>query len=351
MLTIVDDRYEHQWTFPRSFHVSPFNDRSGYYQVSLIDPLVSSSYSIKIRLLQEDRRKKLVATLEGWGEPLTESAILQAALLYPFSLLLTSARILYQAFILHYFKKLNVFARPELHAGQHQSDNPVHPEAAIGSIHWQQPSSTQVFLRQQFESALRQRVLAQQEPIEVIIRPADFTQPTTHISNATNATESAVLTFHSYSAFEVLFVVPTFEKALQLGSVQGTLEVQNPTLFKELLDHHSSATPDLNLVQAACGKIRKIHHRWLSGEHPLYREPDWVAGVASWTLLGTLLRITSVDALSYYLSKLLRAEFVENGSPWQVWDRVKKTQSMGSTVRPRSCIAVTGMKQTETTDY
>ncbi|KAI9601221.1 hypothetical protein H4Q26_001030 [Puccinia striiformis f. sp. tritici PST-130] len=35
--------FDHQWVIPRAFHVSPFNDRTGTYQISLSDPFATQS--------------------------------------------------------------------------------------------------------------------------------------------------------------------------------------------------------------------------------------------------------------------------------------------------------------------
>ena len=42
--------YDHQWTFRRRFHVSPFNDRSGFYTVSVKSP----GHPLRFRVPDQD---------------------------------------------------------------------------------------------------------------------------------------------------------------------------------------------------------------------------------------------------------------------------------------------------------
>ncbi|SNX86301.1 uncharacterized protein MEPE_05010 [Melanopsichium pennsylvanicum] len=149
--------YGHQWTFPRSFHVSPFNDRGGFYRLFLRNPFTSRSDSfdlgIKLLLLveadddlqssssslSEVKRKpklvkKLMATLDSISpqavkagsssslsaytgrcvRPLSPATLYAAILRQPWDLFLTFARILWEAGKLHFRKRLDAFGRPEM---------------------------------------------------------------------------------------------------------------------------------------------------------------------------------------------------------------------------------------------
>ncbi|EST09052.1 Protein of unknown function DUF1365 [Kalmanozyma brasiliensis GHG001] len=124
--------YAHQWTFPRSFHVSPFNDRGGFYRLFLRHPLPtsSSSFDLGIRLLllvESDStppklEKKLMATLDSLPpskngrsvRPLSPATLTAALLRQPLDLFLTFIRILWQAGKLHFAKKLDAFGRPDM---------------------------------------------------------------------------------------------------------------------------------------------------------------------------------------------------------------------------------------------
>ncbi|KAJ4488153.1 hypothetical protein J3R30DRAFT_900291 [Lentinula aciculospora] len=129
--------YDFSWTFPRAFHVSPFNDRKGWYTVSIKlpqfrDPGTGNEgnpkpvVSIQLREPEETPasgvpgKTKLTATLRATRAlPLPSARNLLFTLIsYPLELFLSMPRILYQAGILHYVKgdeqsDLKVYIRPE----------------------------------------------------------------------------------------------------------------------------------------------------------------------------------------------------------------------------------------------
>ncbi|KAG8730841.1 hypothetical protein FRC10_002319 [Ceratobasidium sp. 414] len=202
--------YEHQWTFPRQFHVSPFNDRSGHYVCSVVMPShpppsdasesapVTTSpprpiINLHVVTAPPSSQLKLTALLRPvTSEPLTARTLLGAIVLPPFSslrsqdsspspspaswpslplgaaLLLTAFRIVYHAARLHYQRGLAVFARPEPTAGAGREWveqalggvwNDVQPAASpredgsvvCGGIGWQTESLTERWARERFE--------------------------------------------------------------------------------------------------------------------------------------------------------------------------------------------------------
>ncbi|PAV15777.1 hypothetical protein PNOK_0863500 [Pyrrhoderma noxium] len=147
----VPPRYDHAWTFPRQFHVSPFNDRSGFYSCSIVEPphppfnISSLQFTsldkidpkflpaIRIQMytpglpdssesslpLSSDteglsKQLKLTATFRPTSaKPLTPQSVLRAISLEPFTLALTFIRIGHQAILLHYKRRLDTYVRPE----------------------------------------------------------------------------------------------------------------------------------------------------------------------------------------------------------------------------------------------
>lgn len=122
--------HHHRWTFPRSFHVSPFNNRAGYYRLEIQDPFYRSSvtpclnanvnprFKVTLNLLTTSKEPKLYAVLMNHPTqqpgPITLRNILVKVLWkQPLSLLMTTPRILAQAWTLHYRKGLVVYPRPE----------------------------------------------------------------------------------------------------------------------------------------------------------------------------------------------------------------------------------------------
>jgi cyclopropane-fatty-acyl-phospholipid synthase len=94
---------------PKTFHVSPFNDMQGWYEFRF-SPLGDTA-SIQIDLWREDR-PWMMAELRGRARPLTSGTLARTLARYPFTTALTMPRILAQAAVLHFRKRLPVFRRP-----------------------------------------------------------------------------------------------------------------------------------------------------------------------------------------------------------------------------------------------
>ncbi|KAK3900921.1 hypothetical protein C8A05DRAFT_16833 [Staphylotrichum tortipilum] len=109
--------FKHSW--PKDFHVSPFNSRKGCYTLTTTDPLSSpSSPRITITLCSSKVYPKLVASLTPTSaaiDPatLTPSQKLRFLLSWWWVGFLTYPRILYQAAQLYFRRRLGVWYRPE----------------------------------------------------------------------------------------------------------------------------------------------------------------------------------------------------------------------------------------------
>lgn len=164
--------YQHQWTFERSFHVSPFNDRGGFYCLMMNELFQPSKDQEQIEQNNEEQKdrtsrneveqpeigirllllvnpdegpsttstspsfsspsslhpklqKKLIATLNSHPSssrlaptPLSALSISTSLLRQPLDLFLTTFRILWEAGKLHFVKKLDAFGRPDMMEGQ-----------------------------------------------------------------------------------------------------------------------------------------------------------------------------------------------------------------------------------------
>ncbi len=95
---------------PKAFHVSPFNDMNGYYAFTFSAP--GDEMHITIRLVR-DNAAVMDAAVWGKGGPLTARTLWMTLLAHPFTAAMTMPRIIRQAAILHYRKKVPVFKRPE----------------------------------------------------------------------------------------------------------------------------------------------------------------------------------------------------------------------------------------------
>ncbi len=99
----------------KQFHVSPFNNMEGRYAFSFSAP--GDEMRITIRLTR-DGVTVMDAAVWGCGKPLTTGHLWKTLLVHPFTTAMTMPRIIWQAAILHYGRKLPVFKRPE-------PDNPM----------------------------------------------------------------------------------------------------------------------------------------------------------------------------------------------------------------------------------
>lgn len=102
-------------TFPlecqhnKQFHVSPFNTMDGHYEFTFSAP--DEDLSIDIKLVRGGE-VVLDAALWGKGKELTTGTLWKTVLRHPFTAALTMPRILWQAALLHFKKKLPVFKKP-----------------------------------------------------------------------------------------------------------------------------------------------------------------------------------------------------------------------------------------------
>ena len=92
------------------FHVSPFLERKGYYSFKF--SLKKENYHIAINYFDESGKKKLLTSLTGTTEPLTEKSALRAFWCHPLITLKTIFLIHYQALKLC-FKGIRYFKKPK----------------------------------------------------------------------------------------------------------------------------------------------------------------------------------------------------------------------------------------------
>lgn len=104
----------------KGFHVSPFNNMDGHYAFTFSEP--ADRLEIRIKLIR-DGETVMDAAMWGDGSAFTTSNLWKTVLAHPFTAALTMPRIIWQAAVLHYKKKMPVIRKPE----------PVSPNTIIGS--------------------------------------------------------------------------------------------------------------------------------------------------------------------------------------------------------------------------
>ncbi|KAJ3119938.1 hypothetical protein HK098_005002 [Nowakowskiella sp. JEL0407] len=105
----------------RRFHVSPFNHRAGTYEIHVGDLSKSLNILFIIKEYIEDLssittatipEKHLIAKMTGKSYDLSTLRLIYLMIAYPITSLLVVPRIMYEAWILAYRKKLKIYQRP-----------------------------------------------------------------------------------------------------------------------------------------------------------------------------------------------------------------------------------------------
>ncbi|KAG8908917.1 hypothetical protein FRB99_000020 [Tulasnella sp. 403] len=397
-------KFDHVWVFLRQFHVSPFNDRSGFYRCSLnaIPPPSRSSDSepprpmVLLEMLTSDpeRRVKLVASIFAQASQRLDARSLRSTLLrYPFSLLLTALRITYQASILHFSKRLDVYPRPEpvaqlCYAGDPLGDdnNPAErkddngADCVAGSIGWQKEGSLERWARNTVEAYIRHKVdelgvavtLTCTNPLvpSKAFYPTDATahskeldQECLSTSNEDCSTRSTVRTpttqsldirSRSPAFFTLLVMAPSSLHALLLGcEAEKAFSVNDRELFLSVFPSmaypkswHSTATCSYpSLLIYLTQKLRLSLLEPPESLLPLipnltygrYANPvDELGGLTLFPLVFCLFVVQKVERAAFWFS---RTRFVPRAEPWNGWARLDKgieRNEIGSVWRPRT---------------
>jgi DUF1365 family protein len=124
---------ENTWTAtcPKNFHVSPFNNMEGEYHFTF--RITDKDIYLGIDL-HRDGACVLKTWIQGEAKQLSNRNIWRYALLHPFDTALNSMpRILWQAAVLYYKKKLKLYHRPEPESAQTliDRDNPDKKQTVI----------------------------------------------------------------------------------------------------------------------------------------------------------------------------------------------------------------------------
>ncbi|KAK0447893.1 uncharacterized protein EV420DRAFT_1483693 [Desarmillaria tabescens] len=322
------NRFDHQWTFPRNFHVSPFNDRSGFYTIRIRKPShpPGKAYTphapplpiVSVDLYTEDAsvpavpgQLKLSATLRAKSaKPLDTRSLLPILLAAPFDLFLSFPRIVYHAWILHYSKRLDVFIKPD--------PRPVNSERRSvpgGGVKWLGEGIFEAYTRRRLETYLKQKV----EEIGVTVRlvPNDQGAPSIVFQPRARGEDCQELTVRYLSGkfFTIMFMAPSAAHAYLLGvRSEGIFTVSSETLFVSVFEPQHQAG---RLSGRQCMR-RKV----VPPSLPLPIPQGHILDVDA---LGTVVLWVSwrMDELENVLFRSFRARIQPGGEPWywNQWDR------------------------------
>lgn len=323
-------RYNHRWTFARNFHVSPFNDRSGYYKVSVRLPSHAPTSSdlkpvnfplpeiiIQLYTASQDSQTpgllKLTAiTRAKSAKPLTTKYLLSTLSQRPFVLFLTMLRIVYQAWVLHYVKRLAVYPRPEpVVSGDSQTG------AGVG---WLQEGILERSARKVVEGYLKEQALTSQVTIELISSNPGI--PSAKFSGLKSSEDSETLTIHYTTSrfFLELLCAPLPALALVMGErelPQPIVRVSDRSLFSAVFNSSTPLTSGLSISQ----RIRLAGIPAASRRTQLFCVPPTHPLDGDMRTIFVLCFATIVNLLEKWIYTTLRVRFVSGREPWTKWDR------------------------------
>ncbi|GAA97978.1 hypothetical protein E5Q_04658 [Mixia osmundae IAM 14324] len=354
--------YEHQWTFPRAFFVSPFNDRSGYYRCSVRDPLAcrnsislatalpdEADYDIRLVLLTADKQKKLYASLKGQGLPLTVSSLSRAIISAPLDLLLTTPRISWQAAKLHFSKKLYVYPRPEPHAeAVDRQITGAQEGGKAANVFWQSATSLDLMARDCIIESVKRLDLA--PPVELALQLADPDVKPNYACTSPRDGQAVVQTkinCHSPLAFiDILFALNA-EAAVLVGSqAERRWDCNNIGAFSSLFRSQPTG------FMAGCvSALRRQQAHWyqsflsteeratLQDRHPcLFDAQDYGIQMHKWQAFRAcyIMAISMFfERLGYWSFRLARARFVPGTEPWRPLNRLIRREDEQIAAEPK----------------
>ncbi|KAK0200858.1 hypothetical protein DFS33DRAFT_1082182 [Desarmillaria ectypa] len=320
--------FDHQWTFPRDFHVSPFNDRSGFYTIRIRKPShppgkAYVSYApplpaIHVNLYTEDAfvpavlgQLKLSATLRAKSaKPLDTRSLLPILLAAPFDLFLSLPRIVYHAWILHYLKRLDVFIKPD--------PRPINSERKSvpgGGVKWLGEGIFEAYSRRRLETYIKQRV--EETGVTVRLVPNNLGAPGMVFQSRAWDDDRQELTVRYLSGkfFTIMFMAPSAAHAYLLGvRSEGVFTVSSEALFVSVFEPRHQAG---RLSRRQCMR-RKVVPPSLPLPIPQRHilDADALGTVVLWALWR-------MDEFERVLFRSFRARIQPGGEPWywNQWER------------------------------
>ncbi|KAH9969981.1 hypothetical protein BGW80DRAFT_1461605 [Lactifluus volemus] len=291
--------FDHQWSFPRPFHVSPFNDPSWHI------------YRLRAFKFSASLRAKHVS-------PFRTLTVLAALATHPFILFLVAPRIIRQAAVLHYRHHLDVYKRPEPKPISWSASPSYSPALAKGGgIGWQRPTILERAARHFVNAFLARRAHA----LGVCIKPRPG-DPSAHVQHFDAGTDGAdaklrdlVISYLSPHSFTLLVLAGDGPTALRWGGSGGPSHAKgevreflasNEALFREVFDvRESGATWPARVLRLLPDAARR-HEQVVGGgktPHPLMPE-SWMARVGFSVFLCALVGMEWAEELLWRIARV-----------------------------------------------
>jgi hypothetical protein len=336
--------YDHQWTFLREFHVSPFNDRSGFYTVSIKSPshpptpteacLNPPRPAVRIHLRAPSSADpttpgdlKLTALLRPTtARPLDASSLFFVILRTPFALLLSFPRILFEAWRLHYRKRLDVHIRPEpLPAVPDWGpgvDSSVRGLRSGGGVKWVDEGLLEKYARRRIEYFLDRRV-NETGVMVTLVAANPAIEPRVFTPASPSSSPGLTVWYLSPRFFTITFLCPSASHALLLGGEsEGVFFTSSPELFTSAFS--SPAGTSLNGRMSSRQRLRALpvpKALTLTIPEQHYLDEDRIVSVV---LSTVAIRIHHfLELLEAQIFQLARARAVPGEEPWKQWERAE----------------------------
>lgn len=347
--------FDHQWTFPRRFFVSPFNDRSGFYTVAIRAPKFAASGQpstarpcVRIHLHTEQPDSisspgelKLLAILRAESmQTLTTSNALCMLVRMPLALFVTLLRIWYQAFVLHYYKRLNVFPRPEPYP---HFSSPADRRTDYGGVIWQKETIFEWYARRRLCKFLQKR--SEETGISIDLVHGDPSYPklsfAPHASSiehhASLGTRNLAIMITSHRFFTDCLSLPSAELILLLGrETEGIFDVSSRSAFVEVFTPTQSAVTSTRCLFGMSQFIRRFLipgdlRDMVATLHPLdLSSPSTLVHAVDFLVICMLAMLNSIETRMYLL---LGVQFVPDYEPWGMWQRARTVRNRLDRVR------------------
>ncbi|WVR08945.1 hypothetical protein IAU60_006004 [Kwoniella sp. DSM 27419] len=344
--------YDHAFTFPRSFHVSPFNSRDSYYRADLVDPFPPSfdgrtmtpSFKTHLRVLTPEQKVKFNAVLTSGPsppillDPWKIPAICSALGKWPFTLMLVQVRTYYQAYRLHYLKRLALYKRPETRTtGDEGLYNPPEKDVegvGVGlqrnKVGWVETNAKSLVWRWAEVKAEESGV-----DFEVIYRHTGEVRTTVPVGSDESNRDKVVIVTSDSHFYTHLVLAPSPQHMLIIAP-EGLTSISSSTLFIDFFTPLKTARPDRYSRFAETWRVKYYSNLYANSTYPplpslppLSSYPHWTAGAVltpSDRLLAT--RVTFWWVFAEFAEEKvfdwLAARFVPGQEPWKVWERGMK---------------------------
>ncbi len=250
----------------------------------------------------------------------------------PFALFLTMPRILYEAWVLHFSRRLDVFPRPEPQAVVIQPQSARAAETVPGGgVGWQSEGILESYTRKLVIHFLKCR--AHETGISIFLIPSNPNIAPVKILAAEKVADAKTLEiFYSSSRFFIiLFACPSSEHAILLGSsTEGIFQVSSSDLFT-MVFRSDTHDPQPSFLQAMLQRFRRSRvPQTLKVTKPSVHCLDLDCSVTRLvTSTLVLCCLTLLDCIEKTVFHLTGSRFVQGEEPWNAWKRAAEINSNG----------------------